>query len=203
MKWKLKRRWRKNTRCKIAQNVFILSQQRWYNAARAELGLLKQSDSCCPPTFTAMIKPLGTCLILSTTPYAPRPSSQICSRSSAFTSHFCSRRKNTLQEDHKLFFKVQKYIALLLVASFRKTGNSANGKFFLFDQLKINIFTAWGALKGIPLSLQSEGFKMAVMFTEVSFMANKPFTEPLLFRYYGNVKKRERIGRGRINLEWD
>ncbi|TNN43154.1 hypothetical protein EYF80_046658 [Liparis tanakae] len=41
-----------------------------------------------PLTFTAMIRPLGTCLILSTTPYAPRPSSQICSRSSAFTSKF-------------------------------------------------------------------------------------------------------------------
>lgn len=49
-------------------------------------------------TFTAMIRPLGTCLILSTTPYAPRPSSQICSRSSAFTSKFCSGYKHKRQE---------------------------------------------------------------------------------------------------------
>lgn len=43
-----------------------------------------------PFTLTAMIRPLGTCLILSTTPYAPLPSSEICSRSSAFTSKFCT-----------------------------------------------------------------------------------------------------------------
>lgn len=48
-------------------------------------------------TFTAMIRPLGTCRILSTTPYAPRPSSEICSRSSAFTSKFCSRGSDTSQ----------------------------------------------------------------------------------------------------------
>lgn len=48
-------------------------------------------------TFTAMIRPLGTCCILSTTPYAPRPSSEICSRSSAFTSKFCSRGSDTSQ----------------------------------------------------------------------------------------------------------
>lgn len=39
-------------------------------------------------TFTAMMTPLGTCLILSTTPYAPLPSSSICSRSSANTTKF-------------------------------------------------------------------------------------------------------------------
>ena len=44
-------------------------------------------------TFTAMICPLGTCRILSTTPYAPRPSSTMGSRSSAFTSKFCGREK--------------------------------------------------------------------------------------------------------------
>lgn len=39
-------------------------------------------------TFTAMICPLGMCRIFSTTPYAPRPSSEMGSRSSAFTSKF-------------------------------------------------------------------------------------------------------------------
>ena len=44
-------------------------------------------------TFTAMICSLGTCRIFSTTPYAPRPSSTMGSRSSAFTSKFCRREK--------------------------------------------------------------------------------------------------------------
>ena len=44
-------------------------------------------------TFTAMICSLGTCRIFSTTPYAPRPSSTMGSRSSAFTSKFCRRQK--------------------------------------------------------------------------------------------------------------
>ncbi|TNN71565.1 hypothetical protein EYF80_018251 [Liparis tanakae] len=35
-----------------------------------------------------MITPLGTCFILYTTPYAPRPSSSFCSKSSAFTTKF-------------------------------------------------------------------------------------------------------------------
>lgn len=38
-----------------------------------------------------MITPLGTCLILSTTPYAPLPSSSISSKSSAFTTKFWTR----------------------------------------------------------------------------------------------------------------
>lgn len=44
-------------------------------------------------TFTAMICPLGMCRIFSTTPYAPRPSSEMGSRSSAFTSKFCRGKK--------------------------------------------------------------------------------------------------------------
>lgn len=43
-------------------------------------------------TFTAMICPLGMCRIFSTTPYAPRPSSEMGSRSSAFTSKFWGRK---------------------------------------------------------------------------------------------------------------
>lgn len=43
-----------------------------------------------------MITPLGTCLILSTTPYAPLPSSSISSKSSAFTTKFWTRGGKTL-----------------------------------------------------------------------------------------------------------
>lgn len=50
-------------------------------------------------TFTAMICPLGTCLIFSTTPYAPRPSSMIGSRSSAFTSKFCRGGKECNEKE--------------------------------------------------------------------------------------------------------
>ena len=55
-------------------------------------------------TFTAMICSLGTCRIFSTTPYAPRPSSTMGSRSSAFTSKFCRRQK---REFDRKFSSVQ------------------------------------------------------------------------------------------------
>lgn len=55
-------------------------------------------------TFTAIITPLGTCLILSTTPYAPRPNSPICSKSSAFTTKFCSEHKRVLKVSNKPYF---------------------------------------------------------------------------------------------------
>lgn len=61
----------------------------WTNVHTADRKCLGNVNS----TFTAMICPLGTCLIFSTTPYAPRPSSMIGSRSSAFTSKFCRREK--------------------------------------------------------------------------------------------------------------
>ena len=64
-------------------------QLRWTNIYTTDRKRLGTIDS----TFTAMICPLGTCRIFSTTPYAPRPSSIIGSRSSAFTSKFCKREK--------------------------------------------------------------------------------------------------------------
>ncbi len=54
-------------------------------------------------TFTAIITPLGTCLILSTTPYAPRPNSPICSKSSAFTTKFCSQQKHMVKVSYKVY----------------------------------------------------------------------------------------------------
>lgn len=47
-----------------------------------------------------------------------------------------------------------------------KKKNSANGKFRLFDDFKINILTAQRAIKGIPFSPQSEMFDWDVMLSE-------------------------------------
>lgn len=74
-------------------------QLRWTNIYTTDRKRLGNINS----TFTAMICPLGTCRIFSTTPYAPRPSSIIGSRSSAFTSKFCRREKScTRKEERKL-----------------------------------------------------------------------------------------------------
>lgn len=62
---------------------------RWMNVYTTDRTCLGSVNS----TFTAMICPLGTCRIFSTTPYAPRPSSIMGSRSSAFTSKFCKREE--------------------------------------------------------------------------------------------------------------
>lgn len=145
-----------------------------------------------------MIRPLGTCLILSTTPYAPRPSSQICSRSSAFTSHFwskqqreqCQRGENFSEGicfmsaklpvgfRFSIIYKEKRTIFFLILGErVKKTSLSANGKFLLLVKLKMNIFIAWWALKRIPVSPQSKVFETAVMSTRAFFTANRDCSE--------------------------
>lgn len=53
-----------------------------------------------------------------------------------------------------------------LTADWQEKKNSANGKFRLFDDFKINILTARRAIKGIPFSPQSEMFDWDVMLSE-------------------------------------
>ncbi len=60
----------------------------------------------------------------------------------------------------------------------QKTFIFANGKFHLFDEFKINILTAWEAVKYIPGCLQSDVFKRAVMCTGPFFTTRRSFTEP-------------------------
>ena len=69
----------------------------------------QRTPSQSQPTLTAMMTPLGTCLIFSTTPYAPRPSSSIFSKSSAFTSKFW-KAKDLFQP------RKQKYIYIYMYA---------------------------------------------------------------------------------------
>lgn len=70
---------------------------RWTNVYATE----RKRSGNINSTFTAMICPLGTCRIFSTTPYAPRPSSIIGSRSSAFTSKFCRRERSCTRKEEK------------------------------------------------------------------------------------------------------
>lgn len=60
----------------------------------------------------------------------------------------------------------------------QKASIFANGKFHLFDEFKINIFTAWEAVKCIPGCLQSDVFKRAVMCTGPFFTTRRSFTKP-------------------------
>lgn len=53
-----------------------------------------------------------------------------------------------------------------LTADWQEKKNSANGKFRLFDDYKINIFTGPKAIKYIPFSPQSEMFDWDVMLSE-------------------------------------
>lgn len=62
-----------------------------------EFGWLMHTKRESYSTFTAIICPLGICRIISTTPYAPRPNSDIGSRSSAFTSKFYEEIKSRKQ----------------------------------------------------------------------------------------------------------
>lgn len=91
------------------------------------------------------------------------------------------------KQDHSLW--------LLANWSRAKAETSANGKFHLFDEFKINIFTAQWVIKGIPVSPQSQVFIPAVMFNGASFTANRPFIK------LTSVDREWRITQSKIHWE--